>query len=55
MAAAGIDTFLEVGPGRVLTGLTKRIATDAACLALDDPAAPERLFIPFAAPSPGDA
>jgi len=55
MVAAGIDTFVEVGPGRVLTGLTKRIATDAACLALDDPAAPDRLFIPFAAPSPGDA
>jgi [acyl-carrier-protein] S-malonyltransferase len=55
MTAAGIDTFVEVGPGRVLTGLTKRIAPNAACLALDDPAAPDRLFIPFAAPSPGDA
>lgn len=55
MVAAGVDTFLEVGPGRVLTGLTKRIAVDAACLALDDPSMPDRLALPFSAPSPGDA
>ncbi|MBA2719348.1 MAG: ACP S-malonyltransferase [Chloroflexi bacterium] len=48
MTAAGIDTFLEVGPGRVLTGLIKRIAPDAAALPLDDPAATDRLLVPFA-------
>jgi [acyl-carrier-protein] S-malonyltransferase len=44
----GVTTFIEVGPGRVLTGLIKRITADAVTLALDDPAAADRLAIPFA-------
>ncbi len=48
MASAGITTFIEVGPGRVLTGLIKRITPDAQAIALDDPAAVDRLAIPFA-------
>jgi malonyl CoA-acyl carrier protein transacylase len=41
-----VGRFLEVGPGRVLTGLIKRIAPDAEALPLDDPAAPDRLAVP---------
>lgn len=52
MAGAGVNTFIEVGPGRVLTGLIKRIAPDAEAMALDDPGAADRLYIPFASPTP---
>jgi [acyl-carrier-protein] S-malonyltransferase len=51
MAAAGVTTFVEVGPGRVLTGLIKRILPDAEAVALDDPAAADRLGLP-ALPTP---
>lgn len=46
LSAAGIRQYVEVGPGRVLTGLIKRIAPDAEALALDDQSAPDRLAIP---------
>lgn len=46
MRDEGVTTFVEVGPGRVLTGLIKRIAPDAEALALDDPASPAGLNIP---------
>jgi [acyl-carrier-protein] S-malonyltransferase len=36
MAAAGVDTFVEVGPGNVLTGLIKRIAPDAQLVNVKD-------------------
>jgi [acyl-carrier-protein] S-malonyltransferase len=48
MTTAGVTTFIEVGPGRVLTGLIKRIAPDAEALSLDDPSSPDRLSVPFA-------
>ncbi len=48
MTAAGVATFIEVGPGRVLTGLIKRIVPDAEAIALDDPGSPDRLAVPFA-------
>jgi len=36
MSAAGVDTFVEIGPGSVLTGLIKRIAPDARLMNVSD-------------------
>lgn len=47
MREAGTWMFIEVGPGRVLTGLVKRIVPDAATFTLDDPAAADRFALPF--------
>jgi [acyl-carrier-protein] S-malonyltransferase len=42
LAAEGATAFVEVGPGRVLTALTKRIVDGAKALSVDDPASLEK-------------
>jgi [acyl-carrier-protein] S-malonyltransferase len=36
MLEGGANTFIEVGPGQVLSGLIKRISDDAQILKLED-------------------
>jgi [acyl-carrier-protein] S-malonyltransferase len=45
MAADGVTDFVEIGPGRVLSGLIRRIAPNAEVHPIDSPGA-ERLWLP---------
>ncbi|MFP5440914.1 MAG: ACP S-malonyltransferase [Gammaproteobacteria bacterium] len=41
LANDGVNVIVECGPGKVLSGLNKRIAKDAECLCVQDPASLE--------------
>lgn len=47
MVADGVDTFVEVGPGKVLTGFTKKIAKGLPALNIEDPASLEKVLAHF--------
>jgi [acyl-carrier-protein] S-malonyltransferase len=51
MTAAGVTAFVEIGPGRVLTGLIKRIALEVEVIPADDPASLDRLLAIAAVPA----
>jgi len=55
MIADGVGTFIEVGPGKVLTNLIKRITPEATAIALDDVLAGEGLDLPILVPTGPDA
>ncbi|TMQ15359.1 MAG: ACP S-malonyltransferase [Candidatus Rokuibacteriota bacterium] len=49
LAAEGATAFVEVGPGRVLTGLVKRIVDDARAVSVEDPAGLDKALAALAA------
>ena len=50
LAAEGASAFVEVGPGRVLTGLVKRIVANARTAAVEDPDGLDKALAALAPP-----
>ncbi|MEP7360372.1 MAG: ACP S-malonyltransferase [Chloroflexota bacterium] len=46
MSARGVSRFIEVGPGKVLTGLIKRISPELEAVAVDEQSATDRFVMP---------
>jgi [acyl-carrier-protein] S-malonyltransferase len=49
LAAEGVTTFIEVGPGKVLSGLLRQIDRNQKCAQVEDPASLEKLLATLSA------
>ena len=55
LAALGFTTFVELGPGSVLTGMAKRTVADVRTLSVGTPDELDRMLEALAGPPPGNA
>ena len=50
MEQAGVTRVVELGPGKVLCGLVKRISKSIECLNVEDPASLEKTLTALGSP-----